>query len=216
MTQTPSRTNIPEIPGDNSGSDRPAAKEMADQVQQKAGQAVTEAKRTAQQVTGQAKQQATSQLESQKERVVDGLVTFGQALRKTSQQLHEQEQPAIGKYVEQAASQVERATNYLRSHDVPQLVGETQAAAQRRPGIFLAAALALGFAGARFLMASSQRATVQQGASGPQRARGQSFTPRRSPALPSRAGSVQARGLATPPKSSRPAATSGNADKTSV
>ena len=216
MTQTPSRPNSPETPGENSGADRPATKEMADQVQQKAGQAVTEAKRTAQQVTGQAKQQATTQLESQKERVVDGLVTLGQALRKTSQQLHEQEQPAIGKYVEQAAGQVERATNYLRSHDVPQLVGETQAAAQRRPGVFLAAALALGFAGARFLMASGRRETRPDAATGAQRARGQSFTTGRPPALPSRATSVQARGLSTPPKSSRPATTSGNPGKTSV
>jgi hypothetical protein len=57
---------------------------------------------------------------------------------------------------------VEGLTNHLRSRDVPQLVAETQDLARRRPGMFLAAAAALGFVGARFLMSSGQRATAQR------------------------------------------------------
>jgi hypothetical protein len=113
-------------------------------------------------VTDQAKQQATSQVESQKERAVDTLVTVAQALRQTGQHLHQQDQAAVGGYVEQAAERVESLTNHLRTRDVPQLIAETQDFARRQPGLFLMGAVTLGFVGARFLMSSGQRAAPQQ------------------------------------------------------
>jgi hypothetical protein len=113
---------------------------------------------TAGEVTQQAKQHATSQLESQKSRAVDSLVTVAQALRQTGQHLQHQDQDAISEYVQQAAERVEGVTNYLRSRDMPELLAETQDFARRRPGVFLAGSLALGFIGARFLMSSGQRA----------------------------------------------------------
>jgi hypothetical protein len=113
-------------------------------------------------VTDQAKQQATSQVESQKERAVDTLVTVAQALRQTGQHLHQQDQAAVGGYVEQAAERVESLTNHLRTRDVPQLIAETQDFARRQPGLFLIGAAALGFVGARFLMSSGQRGAPQQ------------------------------------------------------
>ncbi|MBV9168888.1 MAG: hypothetical protein JOZ81_02240 [Chloroflexi bacterium] len=143
MTQTP-RSNPPST---------------GDQVQAKAGQVADQAQGAAGQVAAQAKQQATSQLESQKDRVVDTLVTVAQALRQTGQQLNQQEQGAVGGYVEQAAERVERTTNYLRAHDVPDLIAETQDFARRQPGLFVTGALALGFLGARFLMSSGRRAS---------------------------------------------------------
>jgi ElaB/YqjD/DUF883 family membrane-anchored ribosome-binding protein len=135
---------------------------LVDQAHDKVGQLVDQAQHTAGQVTEQAKQQATSQLESQKERGVDSLVTVAQALRQTGQHLREQEQGTVGEYVEKAAERVEGLTNYLRSKDVTQLVGETQEFARRQPVLFLGTALALGFAGARFLMSSGQRASQRQ------------------------------------------------------
>jgi hypothetical protein len=116
-------------------------------------------------VTKQAKQQATSQVESQKERAVDTLVTVAQALRQTGQHLHQQDQGAVGGYVEQAAERVESLTNHLRTRDVPQIIAETQDFARRQPGLFLMGAAALGFVGARFLMSSGQRAATPQFAS---------------------------------------------------
>jgi hypothetical protein len=113
-------------------------------------------------VTQQAKQQATSQLESQKGRAVDTLVTVAQALRQTGQHLQEQEQSAVGGYVEQAAERVERLTNHLRARDVPELIAETQDFARRQPGLFITGAIALGFLGARFLRTSGERAAMHQ------------------------------------------------------
>jgi hypothetical protein len=118
-------------------------------------------------VTNQAKQQATSQVESQKERAVDTLVTVAQALRQTGQHLHQQDQGAVGGYVEQAAERVESLTNHLRTRDVPQIIAETQDFARRQPGLFLMGAAALGFVGARFLMSSGQRAATQFGSPSP-------------------------------------------------
>jgi len=164
MTQTP--RSYP--PGDAAATSSSSASSggLADQAQAKAGQVVDQAQGAAGQVAEQAKQQATSQLESQKRRAVDSLVTVAQALRQTGEQLEQQEQGAVGGYIEQAAERVERVTNHLRSHDVPELLAQTQDFARRQPGLFVAGALALGFLGARFLMSSGQRAAQQRGPSG--------------------------------------------------
>jgi hypothetical protein len=149
---------VPNSPGTTAST---SVGEVASQAQDAVSQVTQQAQTTAGQVTHQAKQQATSQLESQKTRAVDSLVTVAQALRQTGQQLHEQDQGAVGGYVEQAAERVEGLTNYLRARDVPQLIRETQDFARREPGLFLTGAVALGFIGARFLMSSGQRASRQ-------------------------------------------------------
>jgi len=152
------------VPGESSGV-AVIAQDVTNQAKDTAGQVVDQAKDTAGQVAEQAKQQAASQLESQKERTVDTLVTVAQALRETGQHLQEQEQTAVGGYIEQAAERVETFTNYLRTRDVPALLAETQDFARRRPGLFLSGAVALGFIGARFLKSSGQRAIAQRYAS---------------------------------------------------
>jgi hypothetical protein len=141
------------------------AQGVADQAKDTAGQVVDQAKDTAGQVADQAKEQATSQLESQKERTVGALVTVAQAIRQTSQHLHEQDQGAFGGYVDQAAERIETLTDYLKTRDVPALLADTQDLARRQPGLFLTGAVALGFIGARFLKSSGRRAMTQRGAS---------------------------------------------------
>ena len=156
MSQTPSPSpSAPESPTSS----------VVDQTRDAIAQAVDQTQSAAGQVTQQAQQQATSQLESQKGRAVDSLVTVAQALRQTGQHLHQQDQSAVGGYVEQAAERIETLTNYLRARDVPQLIAETQDFARRQPGLFLSGAVALGFIGARFLMSSGQRAAGRQFAS---------------------------------------------------
>jgi len=152
MTQSPPQTF--KSPSHGSGESASHAGQVSDTV----SEVMDQAQHTARQVSAQAKQGATSRLESQKERAVDSLITVAQALRQTGQHLHEQDQGTVGTYVEKAAERVEGLTNHLRSHDVPELLADTQAFARRRPAMFLGAAIALGFAGARFLMTSGQRA----------------------------------------------------------
>ena len=151
MTQSPPQNfNVSSYGSEEAAS---GGKQVPDTV----SEVMDQAQNTARQVSAQAKQGATSQLESQKERAVDSLVTVAQALRQTGQHLNEQDQGTVGTYIEKAAERVEGFTNHLRANDVPQLLAETQAFARRRPAVFLGAALALGFAGARFLMSSGHR-----------------------------------------------------------
>ncbi len=152
MTQSPAQNS--NSPSYGSESAAPAVKQVSDTV----SEVVDQAQNTARQVSAQAKQSATSRLESQKERAVDSLVTVAHALRQTGQHLNEQDQGTFATYIEQAAERVEGLTNHLRAKDVTQLLAETQDFARRRPAMFLGAALALGFAGGRFLMSSGQRA----------------------------------------------------------
>lgn len=162
MTQTP--RSYP--PGEAAATPTSSASTggLSDQAPARASQVVDQAQGVAGQLAEQAKQQATSQLESQKGRAVDTLVTVAQALRQTGQQLQQQEQGAVGSYVEQAAERVEHMTNHLRAHDVPELIAQTQDFARRQPGLFVTGALALGFLGARFLMSSGQRVAQQRSA----------------------------------------------------
>jgi hypothetical protein len=164
MTQTP-YSNPPSAGAAATSPSSTSGGGLADQAQAKASQVVGQAQGAAGQVAAQAREQATSQLESQKGRAVDTLVTVAQALRQTGQQLQQQEQGAVGGYVEQAAERVERMTNYLRAREVPDLIAETQDFARRQPGLFVTGALALGFLGARFLMSSGQRAAQRRSAS---------------------------------------------------
>jgi hypothetical protein len=162
MTQTPRSFSGKDSSGGATGLPGPD-QGVVDQAQQKAAQVVDQAQGVAGQVAEQAKQQATSQLTSQKDRAVDGLVTVAQALRQTGQTLQQQEQGAVAGYVDQVAQRVESVTNYLRAHEVHEMVEDTQDLARRQPALFLTGALALGFIGARFLMSSGQRAPEQQG-----------------------------------------------------
>src|SRR2546423_6233437 len=73
---------------------------LVNETQDRLNQVVDQTQDAAGQVTHQAKQQATTQLASQKDRAVDSLITVAQALRQTSQRLHEQEQGMIAGYVE--------------------------------------------------------------------------------------------------------------------
>jgi hypothetical protein len=160
MTQEPStRAPSPYTPDGNAAGG--TGQGVADQAKDTAGQVVDQAKDTAGQVAEQAKQQATSQLESQKERTVGALMTVAEAVRQTGQHLHEQDQQAVGGYVNQAAERIETLTDYLRTRDVPELLADTQALARRQPGLFLTGAVALGFIGARFLKSSGRRAMSQ-------------------------------------------------------
>jgi len=161
MTQTPRSSPRDDGPVPATGPSA-SGQGAVDQAQEKVSQVVDQAQGVAGQVAEQAKQQATSQLASQKDRAVDGLVTVAQALRQTGLTLQQQEQETVGGYVEQAAERVESMSNYLRAHELHELVEDTQDLARRQPALFLTGALALGFIAARFLMSSGQRAAAQR------------------------------------------------------
>jgi len=136
----------------NTASD--ATREVAGQVKETVGQVADQAQQAAGQAVDQARQQVSSRLVDQKDRAADGLTNVAQALRQTSQQLRAQDQQAVTSYIENAASQVERVSDYLKNNDLGGLIDDVERFARRQPALFLGGTFVLGLLGARFLKSS--------------------------------------------------------------
>ena len=132
-----------------------AVGQVADQVQQAAAPVVEQAQQTAGQVTDQAREQVTARAESQKDRAVEALTVVAQAVRQTGQALRGQDQPTIAGYADRTAQTVERVAGFLRTHDMGEIMDETQRFARRNPALFLGGSFVLGMLGARFLKSSA-------------------------------------------------------------
>jgi len=139
-------------------------REVTGQVKETVGQVADQAQQAAGQAVDQARQQVSSRLVDQKDRAADGLTSVAQALRQTSQQLRTQDQQAITSYIENAASQVERVSDYLKNNDLGGLIDDVERFARRQPALFLGGTFVLGLLGARFL--KSSRPTPPSGSYG--------------------------------------------------
>lgn len=111
-----------------------------------------------------------SRVDAQKDRTAEGLQGFARALRKTGNELREQDTDLpIDRYVSSAADQVERLSGFLRSHDVRELMDGAERMAREQPALFLGGAFVLGLLGARFLKSSGRHSSRdrlgQQGSS---------------------------------------------------
>jgi hypothetical protein len=103
----------------------------------------------------QGREKAVGQLATQKERASSELGGVARALRTAGEQLQEHEQGSVARYVNQAAQQTERLSEYLRERDANELVREVEDFARNRPAVFLGGAFAIGIAAARFLKSSA-------------------------------------------------------------
>jgi len=148
----------------NTASD--ATREVTGQVKETVGQVADQAQQAAGQMVDQARQQVSSRLAGQKDRAAEGLTSVAQALRQTSQQLREHDQQSVTGYIEGAASQVERVSNYLKQNDLGGLIDDVERFARRQPALFLGGTFMLGLLGARFLKSSRPAMGVGGGYSG--------------------------------------------------
>lgn len=169
------------------------ASQMQEPISDTASHVVQQAGEKVDQAVTVAKQQTTSRLDGERERVADGLYSTAHALRQVSQQLRDQEQGSIASMADRAAQQAERASGYLRSRDLPELLNETEQLGRAHPLPFMGGAIALGLLGVRFL--KSSRAQVE---SAPAQVAAPTQVPTTPPAapdkvdvpLPGRGGSV--------------------------
>lgn len=109
------------------------------------------------QVTGlghQVREQANSQFATQKDKLVDALDTVSLVLRQSGEHADLQDKEMLSHYVDQASQKISQWSDSLRNQDMNQILDETKNLAQRQPLLFASGALALGFAGARFLRSS--------------------------------------------------------------
>jgi len=144
MSKQNNVVNGPGTPGEASSDgviDK--AGEIAQQAQQKLGEAAS-----------QASEQALSQLEARKAQAAEGLGSVAQALEQTSEQLRNQQQAVVPEDLHGAAGTIRGAADYLKTNDVRQLVGNVREVARRQPELFLGGAFVLGLLTARFLKSS--------------------------------------------------------------
>jgi hypothetical protein len=121
-----------------------SATEAVEQIQAQAGQLVE-----------LAREQLTGQFTTQKLRAADGLGALAATVRQVGQQTRQQDNGVLADYVDGAADQLAQLATTLREQDVEQLGQTVSGFARRQPALFLAAAVALGFAGVRFLKSSA-------------------------------------------------------------
>jgi hypothetical protein len=129
-------------------------------------------------VTEQATQRVQSGINSGKSRAAETLGSVAQTLLQSTQQLRDQNQAGAGQYVERAAEQVQRLSDYLQNTEVSEIVDNVERVARRRPAAFLGGAFALGLLGARFLKSSRRGEFQRQRESGDSFGADSSFTPR--------------------------------------
>lgn len=90
----------------------------------------------------------------QKTRAADKLSGVAQSLLTSSQQLRNDGNEDVSRYIERAADQVDRLANYLQRADVHQVMDQVEGFARRQPAAFMASAFAVGFLASRFLKSS--------------------------------------------------------------
>ena len=125
--------------------------------------AVGVAQEQVEKVVTMARDQAMSQLSSRKERAAGSLSILSSSLRDASQKMRDQDDDVIAGYVETTADQIDHLSEMLKEQDIDGLLATAQQFARRQPALFLAAAFALGFAGTRFLKASSPAGATANG-----------------------------------------------------
>jgi len=101
-----------------------------------------------------ARQRVQERVEEGKSQVAESLDAVASTLRRSGSSLRDQQQPGAGGYVDQVASQIERAAGYLQRADTGEMVRGIESFARRQPALFIGAAFAMGVLGARFLRSS--------------------------------------------------------------
>jgi len=146
------------------------AGEVAGQAQDKAQQVAGQAQEKAQEAAGQAKSRARDQIDQRSTQAGEQVSTTAQDLRSVGDTLREQGKDKPAQMADQAADRAERLGGYLKDADADRILGDVEDFARKQPWAVVAGGLALGFAAARFMKASSSERYQQrsgQGSSSP-------------------------------------------------
>jgi hypothetical protein len=163
------------------------ARSVAEDVKESARDVVSDARRASADLTSDLKQAAQSaqraakeqasafaadvghelnqSAEEQKVRGVEAIQGFARAMTSAAGEL-EGQSPMVARYVRDAAQQVETLSGNLRGRSVTELMQAASDVARSQPLVFLAGAVASGFALSRFLKSSASRNGGSQGVAG--------------------------------------------------
>jgi hypothetical protein len=100
---------------------------------------------------------ATSFLEEQRSRAAKEIAALGQALRESAQCLDRAGSLGVGRYANDAASEIEQFADRLRTRPLNMMADDVEDFARRWPAAFMAAAVGIGLLAGRFLVSSASR-----------------------------------------------------------
>jgi hypothetical protein len=126
-----------------------------EQTKQTVEQAADQAQQKAQDVAHQARSQLRDQVDQRSTDAGLKVSKTADDLRTVAQQLRERDNQAPAKLAEQAADRAERVGSYLTASTADQILDDAERFGRRRPWAVIAGGLAIGFAAARVLKASS-------------------------------------------------------------
>jgi vacuolar-type H+-ATPase subunit E/Vma4 len=133
---------------------RDAASSLSADFQQTAKAAARAAKAQASEFASDVGHEMSQVAEQQKVRGVEAMQGFARAINSAASEL-ERQSPMVAGYVRNAAKQVDGFSNNIRGRNVTELMHAATDLAKAQPVIFLAGAMAAGFALSRFLKSSA-------------------------------------------------------------
>jgi hypothetical protein len=95
--------------------------------------------------------------ERRKQETAEKLSNLAAALRDAARRLEQRDRGGLVTYADHWAAQVEKASSYLREHELSDLVHDFEGFARRRPELFLGGTFVAGVLAARFLKSSGAR-----------------------------------------------------------
>jgi hypothetical protein len=110
--------------------------------------------------------------EEQKIRGVEAMQGFARAITTAAGEL-EGQSPMVARYVREAGQQVEVLSQNLRGRNITDLMGAASDLARAQPVVFIAGAIAAGFALSRFLKSSASRSGSEESSGSASEDRGQ-------------------------------------------
>lgn len=103
-----------------------------------------------------AKEAGTHFVDEQKEKLAGQLDHYKDAVKSACEKLQSTDGSPLIEPAQRASRQMERAADYLRSHDTLEFLDDLGAFARRRPEIVFGGLFVVGLASVRFLKASSR------------------------------------------------------------
>lgn len=136
--------------GTTVGEGMPPSGELASRAKEEMGTKAHE-------LGGEAQARMREQLDTRSTQAGEQLVSVGDALQRSSEQLRGEGKDTPAKLVEGVSRRADDLGRYLRTSDANQILDDAEGIARRNPWLTALAGAAAGFTASRFLKASSGR-----------------------------------------------------------
>jgi hypothetical protein len=123
--------------------------------------AVEDAKEMGTELIGAVRENATSFFEEQRNRAASEIAALGDMLRRSARSLDQTSSTTIGRYAEDAATEITQFADRLRTRSLGMMADDVESFARQWPVAFIAAAVGAGFLAGRFLVSSASRPASQ-------------------------------------------------------